>query len=323
MIKLFLGNKTIVLLLLPLYLFVYQGLNYFYPFYSIDLPSNFGFWTDYIELEPLSSSIGASILVLFNSYRINLLINRTKFLERNTFLIGLLYLVLMSLFHSSYYLNGILISHFMILLMIGQFFELNQHEDGRQSAFNSFFYAGLASSFNPVLLLITPLLILPVLVMRPYKITEIFVSVLAYLTPFVYVMSFSYIFDVPVDISIIVEQLEFSENKDFLFVLASVCILLVLGIFSLIQKSQKTTINSKKQFRILLILAALFICCALYYIISYQQLDQLSLVVIPVSIFLTFSFLSKTYNLAALVLFYVVFAYSVIKFFLFLPNQNL
>ena len=323
MIKLFLGNKVIVLLLLPLYLVMYQCLNYFYPFYETGVPSNFGFWTEYIYLNSMSSTIGASFFVLINSYGLNALVNRNKFLERNTYLIALLYIVLMSLFHSAYYLNGILITHFMLILMTHQFFELNRHEDGRKTIFNSFFYAGIASTFSPILILSFPILILPILIMRPFKLREIVVSVLGYIIPFIYLVSLAYLFNDSIELNFAEQHLAQSENKDYLFVIATICILLVLGTLAVLAKSQKTTINSNKQFRILFILTLIFAICALYYIISFQQLDQLSLMLIPLSIFLIFSFLSKTYGIAATVLFYVVFGYTVIKFFLFLPNQNL
>lgn len=323
MIKLFLGNKTIVLILLPLYLVMYQCLNYFYPFYQTDVPSNFGLWSGYIHLDSTNSAICASLFVLINSYGLNALVNRNKFFERNTYLIALLYIVLMSLFHSAYYLNGLLITHFILILMIHQFFELNRHDDGRKTIFNCFFYAGIASSFTPILILLTPLLILPVLIMRPFKLREIIVSVLGYVIPFMYILSIAYLFNDPIDLNIGEHRLTESENKDYLFVIATICILLILGTLSVLVKSHKTTINSNKQLRILFIVTLIFGICALYYMLSFQQIDHLSLILIPLSIFLIFSFLSNTYGIAATVLFYVVFGYSVIKFFLFHSNQNL
>jgi len=322
-IKLFLGNKTNVLLLLPLYLVMYQCLNYFYPFYQLDVPSNLGFRTEYINLDSTSSIICASLVVLMNSFGLNALVNRNKFLERNTYFIALLYIVMMSLFHSAYYLNGVLISQFLLILMIHQFFKLNRPEDGRKTIFNGFFFAGFASTFTPVLMLSAPLLILPVLIMRPFKLREIVVSVLGYATPFIYILSFAYLLNLPIDFGLGDHQLAQSENKDFLFVAATMFLFLILGTLAVLTKSQKTTINSNKQFRILFILTLIFVISALYYMLSFQQIDHLSLILIPISIFLIFSFLSNTYGIAATVLFYAVFGYSVIKFFLFLPNQNL
>ena len=207
--------------------------------------------------------------------------------------------------------------------MTQQLFELNRNNDGRKTVFNSFFYAGIATSFTPILILLTPLLILPVLIMRPFKLQEIVVSVLGFVIPFMYILSIAYLQNDPINIGIEEHHLAQSENKDYLFVIATICILLILGILSVLVKSHKTTINSNKQLRILFILTLIFAICALYYMLSFQQIDHLSLILIPLSIFLIFSFLSNTYGIAATVLFYVVFGYSVIKFFLFHSNQNL
>jgi hypothetical protein len=207
--------------------------------------------------------------------------------------------------------------------MTQQFFELNRNNDGRKTVFNSFFYAGIAASFTPILILLTPLFILPVLIMRPFKLREIVVSVLGYIIPFIYIFSLAYLFNDSFEFNVAEHHLTQSESKDYLFVIATICILLILGILSVLVKSHKTTINSNKQLRILFILTLIFAICALYYMLSFQQIDHLSLILIPLSIFLIFSFLSNTYGIAATVLFYVVFGYSVIKFFLFHSNQNL
>ena len=322
MIKLFLGNKTIVVLLLPLYLILYQLLNYFFGFYPLDDHADFGIWTPFIDLNPALSALMASFVVLFNSYGLNSLVNRNNFHEKNTYLVALIYIVLMSLFQSSYLLNGIVISHAAIILMIHQFFKLNQNEDGRKNSFNGFLLLGIVATLSPIYIITVPFLIVPVIIMRPFSLREIFAGILGLITPFIYYFSMSYLMDVQVSFDITGQQMNF-DIKDYWFVFTSIAIFLTLGLISVFIKSRSAKIQTNKQFQILILFSLIFLVCALFHIMSFQQIDHLSFVLIPLSIFLVFAFLSHFYYMAASVLFYLVFVYSVIKFFLFLPIEDL
>ena len=142
MIKLFLGNRSAVLFLLPFVIAIYVLFNFSTNYFTYSSISNFGFWGNQkIPFSILTSQIIASIFILFNAIGVNAIFNWNEFFGRNSFMPSLLYIILMSFYHSFYSLNGSLIAHTFLILMLNQFFKLKQNIDGRAQVFNGAFFA--------------------------------------------------------------------------------------------------------------------------------------------------------------------------------------
>jgi len=89
-----------------------------------------------------------------------------------------------------------------------------------------------------------------------------------------------------------------------------------LSLVSISGKMQKSSIRLKKLVRILWWLVAVGILFGLGDFLFFRQIERFSFLMIPLSFFLTFSFNNKTFGIAASVLFYLTFLYSLINFFL-------
>ncbi len=320
MIKLFLGNKTYVLLLIPFFLVCYQMLNYYFEFVELVPNQHFGLWLENIELNAIIAVVLASLMVLLNSFGLNLLVNRNNFYERNTYLVALIYVVFMSLFECSYFLNSTLLLHSTIIFMIHQLFELNKREDGRKNIFNAFLFFAIGVTLCPIYIFLLPMLIVSVTVIRQLSFKEFLMAFSGFSIPFMYYFSITYLNGSLWRPSLWSSHFEIPQ-KDFWFVTISLIVFLVLSLFSVVFKMRQAKIQTNKQIRSLIILILFFFLLSLYELISFQQIDHFSLLIIPMSVLLIFAFLSDTYGMAANVLFYVVIVYSVIKFFLFLPSQ--
>ena len=320
MIKLFLGNKTYVLLLIPFFLVCYQMLNYYFEFVELVPNQHFGLWLENIELNAIIAVVLASLVVLLNSFGLNLLVNRNNFYERNTYLVALIYVVFMSLFECSYFLNSTLLLHSTIIFMIHQLFELNKREDGRKNIFNAFLFFAIGVTLCPIYIFLLPMLIVSVTVIRQLSFKEFLMAFSGFSIPFIYYFSITYLNGSVWRPSLWSSHFEIPQ-KDFWFVTISLIVFLVLSLFSVVFKMRQAKIQTNKQIRSLIILILFFFLLSLYELISFQQIDHFSLLIIPMSVLLIFAFLSDTYGMAANVLFYVVIVYSVIKFFLFLPSQ--
>ncbi len=320
MIKLFLGNKTYVLLLIPFFLVCYQMLNYYFEFVELVPNQHFGLWLENIELNAIIAVVLASLVVLLNSFGLNLLVNRNNFYERNTYLVALIYVVFMSLFECSYFLNSTLLLHSTIIFMIHQLFELNKREDGRKNIFNAFLFFAIGVTLCPIYIFLLPMLIVSVTVIRQLSFKEFLMAFSGFSIPFMYYFSITYLNGSVWRPSLWSSHFEIPQ-KDFWFVTISLIVFLVLSLFSVVFKMRQAKIQTNKQIRSLIILILFFFLLSLYELISFQQIDHFSLLIIPMSVLLIFAFLSDTYGMAANVLFYVVIVYSVIKFFLFLPSQ--
>jgi len=320
LIKLFLGNKTYVLLLIPFFLVCYQMLNYYFEFVELVPNQHFGLWLENIELNAIIAVVLASLMVLLNSFGLNLLVNRNNFYERNTYLVALIYVVFMSLFECSYFLNSTLLLHSTIIFMIHQLFELNKREDGRKNIFNAFLFFAIGVTLCPIYIFLLPMLIVSVTVIRQLSFKEFLMAFSGFSIPFMYYFSITYLNGSVWRPSLWSSHFEIPQ-KDFWFVTISLIVFLVLSLFSVVFKMRQAKIQTNKQIRSLIILILFFFLLSLYELISFQQIDHFSLLIIPMSVLLIFAFLSDTYGMAANVLFYVVIVYSVIKFFLFLPSQ--
>ena len=320
MIKLFLGNKTYVLLLIPFFLVCYQMLNYYFEFVELVPNQHFGLWLENIELNAIIAVVLASLMVLLNSFGLNLLVNRNNFYERNTYLVALIYVVFMSLFECSYFLNSTLLLHSTIIFMLHQLFELNKREDGRKNIFNAFLFFAIGVTLCPIYIFLLPMLIVSVTVIRQLSFKEFLMAFSGFSIPFMYYFSITYLNGSVWRPSLWSSHFEIPQ-KDFWFVTISLIVFLVLSLFSVVFKMRQAKIQTNKQIRSLIILILFFFLLSLYELISFQQIDHFSLLIIPMSVLLIFAFLSDTYGMAANVLFYMVMVYSVIKFFLFLPSQ--
>ncbi len=295
-------------------------LNYYFDFIELLLSQHFGLWLENIELNAVISMFLASMVVLLNSFGLNLLVNRNNFYERNTYLVALIYVVFMSLFQCSYFLNSTLLLHSTIIFMIHQLFELNKREDGRKNIFNAFFFFALGVTLCPIYIFLLPMLLISVTIIRQLSFQESLLAFSGFSIPFIYYTSISYLVDSDWDFHLLQNNFE-TTQIDSWFATLSIIIFLVLSLFSVAFKMRQAKIQTNKQIRSLIILILFFFLLSFYHLISFQQIDYFSLLIIPMSVLLIFAFLSDTYGMAANVLLYVVLLYSVIKFFLFLPTQ--
>ena len=186
MVKLFLSNRSFVQFLLPLVVVIYIFLNQFTSYYTYSEIANFGFWGNKVQLDTVSSQVLASLVIIGNAIFINAVFNWNQFLERNSFMPSLLYIVLMSSYHSFYQLDGLLISHAFLILSLYQLYFLRQNEDGRKTTFNAGFFAGLAATFHPPLIGILPFIFFMIWSIRPFVIREVLLCFLGFIVPLFY-----------------------------------------------------------------------------------------------------------------------------------------
>lgn len=315
-VKLFLGNRAGVLLLIPVIVSLYFLLNYQTNYYVQNNTSNLGLWGDTVNIYPIFASIAAGSLITLNAFGINWLFNTNEFLERNSYISSLLYVVLMSFYHSFYSLDGLLIAHTCIIILLYQLFKLRQNEDGRKTIFNGAFFAGLAASFHPPMIALIPFVLIMTWNIRPFIFRETVIAFLAFSIPLVYAGVFVWYNGHSIDLKILEQTTNyFKKQTDFLVTAVLFTLLFLLSLVSIRGKMQKSSIRLKKLVRILWWLVGVGIIYGLVDFIFFRQIERFSFLMIPLSFFLTFSFSNKTFGIVAMVLFYLTLGYSFINFF--------
>jgi hypothetical protein len=322
MIRLFLENRVGALLTLPFFIGFYILLNSQLPYYQIVNETNLGFWSSAFSEPIWLNMLLGGLLILTNSIGLNWIFNSHEFLDRNSYIVSLLYVVTMSFYHSFYCIDGLLIAQTFIILMLSQFFRLKQNMDGRKNVFNGFLFAGIAATFHPFMIFTFPILFAMTLIIRSFSFREFFLALGGFLIPLIYALVYQWYFDNELSFQILKNSSNFQLQTDFLVTLIFFGILLALGTFSLRTRMQKSSIRLKKQIQIIWLLVFVSISFGVVDYIYFHQIERFSLLLIPLSILLTYSFLHKSYGIISSIVFYLTIIYSVVKFFIFQPNAQ-
>jgi len=316
-VKLFLGNRAGVLLLIPLIVGGYLTINQNVGYYVQEKTSNLGLWGEAVVIYPLFQTAMAGLLITINAFMINLIYNTNEFLERNSYMSSLLYVVLMSFYHSFYSIDGLLIGHSCIILMLFQFFKLRQNEDGRRHIFNGALFAGVAASFHPPMVAFFPVLMIMVWSIRPFIFRETMLGLIGFGIPLIYAGVYLWYSGHKIELKILEQTTNYTNQQtDFLVMAVLFTLLFLLSLFTIQGRMQKSTNRLKKLVRMLWWLVLVGISFGVVDFVIFGQIERFSFLMLPLSFFLTFSFSHKTFGVMASFLFYLTFAYSLIKFFI-------
>ena len=317
MLRLFLGNQILSLLLLPFLVGAYSISNYFSNYFEVMPSIDLGFWGRYSFYQVDWIYYITGTLVVSNAIGINYLFNNNEFYDRNSYAPSLFYCVFLSFFHTYYQLDGVLLSHSFVILGLLQLFHLHNNKDGRKASFNAGFLFGVAATFQPMLLILLPLLWVMITRIRPFIIRELVLSLNGFITPLLYLATY---------LSVVGDITFWSfdkipptiYHKNMLFMI-SMIIFLVIGILSLLalrSKSSKSSIRFKKLIAILKITMYLGVALGLFEYLYFSNYEWFSYSIITLCFLLPFSFFNSSSKLLAKMLFYGVFLLSFSKFFL-------
>jgi hypothetical protein len=317
MLKWFIGNRPIVLLLLPVIIGIFVVLNLWSNYYEYSTFTNLGVWGDKFVLPSWLTLILGPSFVLINAIFLTNLFNKNSFIDRNTYITSLVYVAYFSFYHGFYQLDGLAISHTLLILTLFEIFKLQANEDGKKSIFNAGFFAGLAMTFHPALLILIPFLVVMILVIRPFIFREFILLLIGCFVPLIYAYVFYWFNDNEINMRLIAISTDFKKLRiDFLVTAILFIITVLLSLLAVNKQSQKTSIRAKRLMRVLLVFA---ICCILLGSLDYVffgQIERFSLLFIPLSFFLTFGLQNKSYQWVNSAMLYLILAYSIGKLFL-------
>ena len=323
MIRMFLENSILVLVSLPLIVGIYFYLNFQSGYYVQSLNPDFGLWSSFFAANSRANSFLSFGIIIFNAISLNWVFNKNEFLERNSYIVALLYVVTMSFYHSFYTLDGLLLSHLFIIFMFLQFFQIKQNVDVRMLIFNGCFFAGIAATFHPPIIFGLPFFIAMILITRTFILREFFIAFVGFGIPLAYGFIFLWFQNHSLSFSFFSQSNQLKLHADFVITLVVICILFSLSIFSLRSRLQKSSLQLKNQIRVIWVFIWLSLILGSINFYYFFQIEHFSLLMIPISILLSYSFLHKNYGILATIVFYLTIFYSVIKFFILNPYQSL
>jgi len=320
MVKIFYGNRLYALYIIPVIVATFVILNYYVPYHVPEEITRFGFWGDLIPQTSTFSMILAPSLIVLNAVLLNNTFNKHDFLGRNRYITALLYITALSYFHTFYFLDGFSIAQVFVILALRQTFKLNQNEDGRKTVFNVSFLLGVASTFYPLLLISIPFVFWIIWILRPFVLRESILTLIGFIVPLVYTGVYQMYFEYNMDTA------DFSSNASELK-LFDIAILgglmFLLGLFSIktyLLRLKVASIRLRKLFSIILMLFLFTIGFSVLSYFLFNKKEALALIFIPAVFILTYSFGFKTQRLVPTLTFYLIFLFSVGKFFVSLNH---
>lgn len=320
MIRIFTGNRPIVLFLLPLLVVFFHIINHGFLHIQSDEMEPFGLWHGY-AIRKWIGVIGLELLailgVTINAITLNFVYNTNEFQDRNNYLVSLLYVVLCSFFESFYLIDGLLFAHFFLILGLFNFFKLKQNTDGQKPIFNGAFFFGMAATFQPYLYFVFPIFIWMYLLVKSFSFRELFLFLLGFLIPFWFAFSTLVVTNRFQDLNpFVYHTFDWRVSTSF-SITGIVLLLLVSFCFIGLRDKLRTSSNRlKKQltmFWLLLFITLISYCFDLFF---YQQFNRIGTIVIPLAVLFSYPLLNKRFRFIAQILFYLIFVYNVLKFFL-------
>ena len=315
-VKLFFGNRSYALLFLPFIIGGFYACNYFTGYHAASSELNFGLWGSFSQPDFWFLDFLAPGLILMNAILINTLFNRNEFMEKNNFLTSMVYVTFMSFFPTFYHLDGSALTQTLMILVLIQLFRLNQNSDGRRQVFNAAILFGLACTFFPVLLVGTPFLFWMIWVLRPFILRESVLTITGFTVPLIYAGVYSYVFQIRLER----EQFSSTSSELYMFdmvILASgVGLLLLLCTTYLLNKLRGSSIRLKKLFRMLGLLTGLSAGLIVLEFFVFEKLAAAGLILFPFAFFLPYAFGEKDLRAFPSFAFYLIFLFSVGKFFI-------
>jgi hypothetical protein len=198
-IKYFRTNQSAIVLALPLVAILFWAIHFFDSgtafnargFLFENLNSNF-------QIPPIAFKIIALIFICLEAYYINRIINESEVFSKNTHVPLLMLIILGSMMSIRGGLEPMVISNFFILLAIQSTLQVYHQNSAISFTFNSGFWLGMASLFEPACFLLVIPALASVLILRAADWRELFFLLLGTILPVFFLWVICFVFDIPI-----------------------------------------------------------------------------------------------------------------------------
>lgn len=314
-IRLFLDNRVWVLLLLPLVLSLYL-ISFLFGFddiYGLN-KTTLSIVEPFLHQLPSAHILAHFLMLLINALALNWVFNSYEFLEKNTYIISLLYVIFTSFFHNWGDPSWLFVAHLCGIFGFGVLFSIKPQQNAKKQAFNAGFLFGLSLFFETSFVLLLPIFLILLLILRGVQIRELLLLTIGYLLPLGFYVSLYFITsgalpNLPLPVS------SFYRPNWF----ETTCLVIIVALFGfcllgLRARLGKASLRLKKQTQILTVF--MFLCALLGFatLFFWGQPALLSLLVLPFSFYFAYALLSSSLGISSHLFFYIIFTFSILKF---------
>ena len=317
MLRLFLDNRVWVLLLLPAILALYlisYFLGYQAPFGQEHLATQL---LPYFANLSMAHVLAHFLMLLLNAVALNWVFNGREFLEKNTFIVSLNYLIFASFFHIWGQASWLFVAHLCCIIGLGLFFGVKPQQNSKKAAFNASFAFGLSVLFEPEFVVLLPLLLLMFLLLRGYFWRELLLIIIGFVIPISGIYSYYYLSGESIQINFFPKLAYYNANwQDFTFI-GLLSLVFIFSLLGLRARLHKASLKLKKQTQILTAFTFFVFAIGVAAFFFSGQIGLLSLTILPFSFYFSYALLSSSLGISSHLFFYILFVFSLLKFILF------
>ena len=132
-------------------------------------------------------------LIFFTSFKINRVVNKSVLFPKSFYLPGFLYLLFMTFYAPVSYLFFPAISNLLIVMAMGEFFQIYRNESCKNKIFKANLYLFLSTLFSPFNILLVPISWIVLFIIRPFEIREYIMPLIVLLLFSLYIVPFGLI----------------------------------------------------------------------------------------------------------------------------------
>jgi hypothetical protein len=150
----------------------------------------YGLVSGWLAGSPALSSLISLMLVAGGALLLNYIVNEHEVLSRQSYLVGLLYIVLMSCAGQQLSFHPLLFANIFVMLAVHRLFSTYRRDAAFSEVFDSGFFIALAGLFYFPSVAIFPVIWVGLTVMRPFVWREWLISLFGLLVPFLFAAVF-------------------------------------------------------------------------------------------------------------------------------------
>jgi hypothetical protein len=242
------------------------------------------------------NTVLAGLVIFTQGLWLNRLVFRYNILLRNSYLPGLMYVILMSLFSSFLPLNAPLLANYFLLMILDKLFGIHKSSRSIPLLFDTGMLVSLATLFYFPAILWLLMIWLTLMFFKPFVWREYLVGIIGFLIPYLFVALFYFWKDnlsgfldmwAPLRNRLSLDLFRLNLN-DFIPLLPATLILL-LAVNKFRSTFYKNIIQVRKYHQLLILLT--LISTVAYYIRPLFGINHFILLGVPMAIFLSYYFL--------------------------------
>ena len=250
------------------------------------------------ESFPLIYPLIAYLLVYLQAVSLNTLVNKHKLMQRPSYLTGMAYLLITSLFSEWELLSSPVIVNTLMIWVLGQMCTIHNSNKPKTILFNIGMAIGVASFFYFPTVVFYLLVMLGLFLTRPFRLPEWLVVLLGGVTPYYFFVSWIYLtgrwntFELPV---IHVSRPYFFQSTWSYLAIALILLTVIVGIYFVQTNLRRQLVHTRKNWTMILVYmpVAFFVP----FININDRLDYWVLVAVPAAVISSAGFLYPTKKL--------------------------